>query len=98
MKNRHEIISSAQLLMPREAFFSFKMSEASEADILLFNVFCYIFEQTGNAGDWCVLLVPIKFISHTLVVFTAYHKGMASEAFVIKERKYIDIHLELILV
>ena len=60
MNNRHEVIASAQLCMPRVAFFSFKMSKAPEANIQLFFVFCYIFEQTGNAGDWCVMYFPIK--------------------------------------
>ena len=59
VEHRHEVVAGAELLVTPAAFFIPKMSEAAKADILLFFVVRYIFEQTGDTSDWCVMLLQI---------------------------------------
>ena len=60
MKNRHEVISCAQLLVTRKTFFCVKMSEAAEADLMLMVMFGEIVKETKEVGDWRVMFFPIE--------------------------------------
>ena len=51
-----------------------------------------------NTCNWRIVFLPIVQIGNTLVVCAAYYKGIASAAFIIRERKHIEVLLKLILV
>ena len=98
MEYRQKVVSGAELFVTSESFFCLKVSEATKANLVLVAMLCKVRKQSRDLADWSIVSLPVKYICHTLMVFTANYQRMASAAFVIKEGKHIDVHLELILI
>ena len=63
----------------------YKVTEASNINILLEISFWHISKQRWDFGYWRVMLLPIKYTNHTLLSFAADHQLMARQTFVIKK-------------
>ena len=51
MEHRHEVLSGAELLVAREAFFRMKMSDAAKADLMFMAMLCNVRKESSDVGD-----------------------------------------------